>query len=107
IQNGGACESALVQSGAITCSTGYACKGTVGSRTCQPALCADGIDNDGDGKIDYPADPGCDSSADDTEQNPATLPVCADGSDNDGDTLTDWPADYGCAAASGTTETFC
>lgn len=31
------------------------------------AKCADGIDNDGDGKIDYPADPGCGSAADDDE----------------------------------------
>ena len=29
--------------------------------------CADGLDNDGDGKIDYPADEGCASSNDDTE----------------------------------------
>ncbi|HEX5063959.1 MAG TPA: hypothetical protein VFV99_31485, partial [Kofleriaceae bacterium] len=107
IQNGQSCESALAQSGAITCNTGYACKGTMGSRTCQPALCSDGLDNDTDGKIDYPNDPGCVDSADDTEQNPTTLPVCADGSDNDTDGLTDFPADYGCAAASGTSEVFC
>jgi hypothetical protein len=29
--------------------------------------CADGLDNDGDGKIDYPADEGCASSNDNTE----------------------------------------
>jgi len=29
--------------------------------------CADGIDNDGDGKIDYPNDPGCTSATADTE----------------------------------------
>lgn len=107
IQNGGSCESALAQSGALTCGPGYACKGTVGARTCAPALCGDGVDNDSDGKTDYPADPGCDSIADDTEANPAILPVCADSMDNDTDTLTDWPADYGCAAASGTSEVFC
>jgi len=107
IANGQSCESALAQSGAIACNTGYACKGTMGSRTCQPALCSDGLDNDSDGKIDYPNDPGCVDSADDTEQNPTTLPVCADGMDNDNDTLTDYPADYGCAAASGTSEVFC
>jgi hypothetical protein len=107
IQNGASCESALAQSGAISCNVGYACKGTMGSRTCAPALCADGLDNDSDGKIDYPNDPGCDDSADDTEVNPAQLPVCADGMDNDTDTLTDYPADYGCAAASGTSEVFC
>ena len=89
------------------CGTGYACKGTAGARTCQPALCGDGIDNDGDGKTDYPADPGCDSLGDDTEANPATPPVCADGMDNDTDTLVDWPNDFGCTAASGTSEVFC
>ena len=107
INNGQSCESQLAQSGAITCNIGYACKGTAGSRTCQPALCSDGLDNDSDGKIDYPFDPGCVDSADDTEANPAIAPVCADGMDNDTDTLTDFPADYGCAAASGTTEVFC
>jgi len=29
--------------------------------------CSDGVDNDSDGKIDYPADPGCSSSADNDE----------------------------------------
>ena len=107
IQNGGSCESVLAQSGALTCGTGYSCKGPMGSRTCQPGLCGDGIDNDGDGKIDYPFDPGCDSLGDDTEENPATLPVCGNGADDDGDSLIDFPADYGCAAASATTEAFC
>ncbi|HEY5920740.1 MAG TPA: hypothetical protein VIV11_03675, partial [Kofleriaceae bacterium] len=107
INNGQSCESALAQSGAISCNIGYACKGTAGSRTCQPALCSDGLDNDNDMKTDYPNDPGCIDSADDTEANPAILPVCADGMDNDTDTLTDFPADYGCAAASGTSEVFC
>ena len=107
IANGASCESLLAQSGALTCGTGYACKGTAGARTCAPALCGDGIDNDGDGKIDYPFDPGCDSVADDTEADPTTPPVCADGTDNDADGLTDWPTDYGCAAASGTSEVFC
>lgn len=33
------------------------------------ALCADGIDNDGDGAVDYPADPGCTSAIDEDETN--------------------------------------
>jgi uncharacterized repeat protein (TIGR01451 family) len=33
------------------------------------AECEDGKDNDGDGKIDYPADPGCASKDDDDETN--------------------------------------
>lgn len=32
--------------------------------------CNDDLDNDGDGQIDYPADPGCTSGEDDSEYNP-------------------------------------
>lgn len=40
-----------------------------------PAACSDGIDNDGDGLTDYPADPGCTSGADTDEYNaPAGCP---------------------------------
>ena len=37
--------------------------------------CSDGIDNDGDGKIDYPSDPGCDASGDnsETDSSPQTI----------------------------------
>lgn len=35
-----------------------------------PPACSDGIDNDGDGLIDYPADPGCTSSTDTDETDP-------------------------------------
>jgi len=38
-------------------------------------VCADGIDNDGDGATDYPADPGCSSAADTDESNPVTTPA--------------------------------
>ena len=111
VQNGASCEGALFASGALACGNGHACKGTAGSRTCEPALCGDGIDNDvpADGKVDYPFDPGCDSVADDTEADPATLPVCSDGLDNDTvpDGLVDFPADYGCASAAGMSELFC
>jgi hypothetical protein len=36
--------------------------------------CHDGIDNDGDGLIDYPADPGCTSLTDEDETDPAPPP---------------------------------
>lgn len=36
--------------------------------------CSDGLDNDGDGKSDYPADPGCSSSTDDSESPDPTPP---------------------------------
>jgi uncharacterized repeat protein (TIGR01451 family) len=37
--------------------------------------CSDGRDNDGDGKVDYPTDPGCSSGLDDDERDePRTMP---------------------------------
>lgn len=49
-------------------------------------FCNDGIDNDGDGKIDYPADPGCTSPTDTDEIDPsiAILPptITANGQSN-------------------------
>jgi hypothetical protein len=58
------------------------------------AECNDGLDADGDGLVDYPADPGCDSPTDLFEKSPAL--VCDDGVDNDGDEHIDYPADPGC-----------
>ncbi|MGH3911351.1 MAG: hypothetical protein ACRDRM_11035, partial [Pseudonocardiaceae bacterium] len=57
---------------------------------CKPE-CEDGVDNDGDGKTDYPADKDCDSPQDDSES-----PECSDGIDNDGDGKIDYPADPEC-----------
>lgn len=107
IQNGGSCEGPLAESGALTCNSGYACKGPTNGRTCQPALCGDGIDNDTDGKVDFPFDPGCDSIADDTEADPASPTVCSNGNDDDSDGQADFPADYGCTSASANSEVFC
>ena len=44
-----------------------------GSPTPAPQ-CSDGQDNDADGAIDYPADPGCESAADATEAPDPTQP---------------------------------
>jgi len=67
----------------------------------QGPACSDGIDNDGDGLVDYPMDPGCSSPIDDSELE-ATHP-CDDGIDNDGDGYVDWrldgSGDPGCASA--------
>lgn len=63
-------------------------------------ICSNGEDDDGDGLIDYPSDPGCISAVDNSEDNPApTTYICSDGIDNDGDGLTDYPADPGCISA--------
>ncbi len=53
--------------------------------------CSDGVDNDGDGLIDFPDDPSCHSA-----EGRSELPDCDDGLDNDGDGLFDYPADPGC-----------
>lgn len=58
--------------------------------------CSDGIDNDGDGLVDFPADPDCTDALDDSE---ADLPQCSDGIDNDNDGLIDFPADPSCTDA--------
>ncbi|MDP2598815.1 MAG: DUF5011 domain-containing protein, partial [Candidatus Liptonbacteria bacterium] len=42
------------------------------------AACADGIDNDGDGKIDFPEDTGCNDPEDETENNAPTITLLGD-----------------------------
>lgn len=59
----------------------------------QPA-CSDGLDDDGDGLIDYPADPGCSDALDASEKTPDI--GCDDGVDNDGDGAIDYPTDLQC-----------
>lgn len=61
--------------------------------------CADAVDNDDDGAIDYPFDPGCTAPSDDAETDPAVAPACSDGADNDADAITDFPLEPGCASA--------
>jgi hypothetical protein len=56
--------------------------------------CENGLDDDGDGTIDFGEDPGCDGPDDDSERS-ASL-ACDDGTDDDGDGLVDYPADPGC-----------
>ncbi|MGN6104036.1 MAG: hypothetical protein ACTHU0_02935, partial [Kofleriaceae bacterium] len=103
---GGSCEHPLFAAGALSCATGFVCDGTPGARTCR-TQCSDGIDNNGDGRIDYPMDPGCSSPADNTEETVCpgpNCPQCADGIDNDGDGFIDYPADTSCPAAGGSSE---
>jgi hypothetical protein len=68
--------------------------------------CRDGRDNDADGLIDYPADPGCSNADDNTELTPITptLYQCNDNIDNDTDGLIDYPADSGCSSPLDNTE---
>ena len=68
--------------------------------------CSDGVDNDGDGSIDHPADEGCESSSDTAETN-SSYP-CDDGLDNDRDAKTDFrvggAGDPGCSSSASPTE---
>jgi hypothetical protein len=48
--------------------------------TAPAPICSDGLDNDGDGMSDWPADPGCGNASAGTES-----PQCQDGVDNDAD----------------------
>jgi len=77
------------------------------SRAVRKAQCSDGIDNDGDGRIDFPNDPDCTGPTDDSEAGAArrTRPddggdeaECEDGIDNDGDGRVDYPDDRGCTS---------
>jgi hypothetical protein len=82
--------------------------------------CSDGVDNDGDGKIDWQplpdtGDPGCSTPLDDDESDdptppppPPPAPQCSDGIDNDGDGLIDFGgtnSDGGCTSAEDNDET--
>lgn len=46
------------------------CSGYDTSLCDAPPLCSDGVDNDADGKIDFPSDPGCESATDGDETDP-------------------------------------
>ncbi|MGK0361343.1 MAG: hypothetical protein ACI9U2_003661, partial [Bradymonadia bacterium] len=60
--------------------------------------CWNGEDDDGDGVVDYPFEPGCVGKGDNDEEDPAVVAACANGEDDDEDGLTDFPNDVGCAA---------
>lgn len=63
--------------------------------TAIPAACADSIDNDQDGLVDYPDDSGCDSADDDDETDP---PAASDELVVTLTTASDWNSGY-CADA--------
>jgi len=65
--------------------------------------CQDGTDNDGDGFVDYPDDPSCNSATDDTE-SPYDYVACNNGIDDDADGYIDYPDDPSCANDTDTTE---
>lgn len=64
--------------------------------------CSDGLDDDLDGLVDFPADPGCDDASDTSEQSPAL--ECDDGLDNDGDGFIDHTQDPECTSPTAPSE---
>jgi hypothetical protein len=76
--------------------------GTVTVNSCSSVrACNDSIDNDGDGLVDFPNDPGCSNLFDNDESN---LFACNDNIDNDGDGFVDFPSDFGCINATDNNE---
>ncbi|MCB9526346.1 MAG: hypothetical protein H6702_23620 [Myxococcales bacterium] len=63
------------------------------------AACLNGEDDDGDGRVDFPNDPGCTRASDRDETDPLTPPACANDEDDDGDGQVDFPLDPGCRSA--------
>jgi hypothetical protein len=111
IAPGGKCDPAYTLGGALHCAAANPCTGAVGSKICRINQCSDGVDNDMDGHIDFPTEPGCTDPDDNTEADTcpsgANCPACSNGVDNDADTFVDYAADMSCWAASATTEAFC
>ena len=89
---------------------GWASQGTVvasfkvSNAVAQSYQCSDDVDNDGDGLIDYPNDPGCTSATDNSEINTITYYQCNDGDDNDNDGYIDYPNDPGCSSPTDNSE---
>ncbi|HVF78702.1 MAG TPA: hypothetical protein VNA28_10425 [Solirubrobacteraceae bacterium] len=79
----------------VIVGAGWAGAGSAEARTLLPQ-CQDHLDNDGDGEVDFPDEPGCSSAADTTEINTGSLPACSDRVDNDGDGRVDFPDEPGC-----------
>ncbi len=101
LEDGTPCDPA---GGPRRCADGLVCRaGAAGARCARPA-CSDGVDNDGDGVVDFPRERGCENATDDDEADPMTPPVCANGLDDDRDGLADWPADPGCLGAGSPSE---
>jgi len=98
---GEACDPAVV-----SCGDGLVCRIPLNqtANVCSNPVCNDGVDDDGDGKLDFPDDPGCDSPTDGDEADTCPAgpgcPQCGDGLDNDSDGHTDYPDDPQCTSAS-------
>ncbi len=83
-------------------NSGETVSGSVVVAVNAPGQCQDGIDNDGDGWTDYPADLGC-TSAVGANESDVGVTQCSDEADNDNDSLVDGN-DPGCLSANDDTE---
>ncbi|MFH0955139.1 MAG: hypothetical protein V1777_03475 [Candidatus Micrarchaeota archaeon] len=81
--NGQTCLTKDFNGGILTCNSN--CTFNTGACTTITYQCSDGIDNDNDNKIDYPADPDC-SSPNDNNETGTTLPCIENW------TCTEWSA---------------
>jgi hypothetical protein len=63
------------------------------------AECLNRTDDDEDGRVDYPEDPGCAAPSDRTEVDEVELFACSNDEDDDEDGLVDYPLDPGCVSA--------
>ena len=83
---------------------------SAGSAQAIPRLpqCSNNIDDDGDTRIDFPADPGCNGRNDASETDAAVPRACFNGTSTndiaDGDALVDYPNDPGCSSANDNSE---
>lgn len=107
IESGGACDSARIESGLFSCEYGSHCDGS----TCVVSACGNGIDDDNDGFIDAPTDPGCTDISDPDEADACAAGVncaaCSNGIDDDGDGRIDYPREPGCISAGDDDELDC
>jgi hypothetical protein len=94
------CESTLPNAFTLNPSD-VACNGDTSSPPVTTVACNDGVDNDSDGFIDFPADAGCTAANDADERT-----QCQDGIDNEAapDGLIDFPTDPGCTSLQDTVE---
>src|SRR5688572_24002023 len=90
----------------LACLGLFACgdKAKQGDDVVDVFQCNDGEDNDGDGKVDFPEDPGCTAEIDDSEDT-IVAAQCSDGRDNDDDGKLDFPNDPGCTSPNADDET--
>ena len=111
IADGAACDAG---NSMFVCRARHICVARTpgGGTHCEAAQCGDGVDNDGDGLIDFPHDPGCTSLEDDDETDDCgtsgmagpNCPQCGNRIDDDGDGLIDYPMDPGCSSRADTDE---